>query len=122
MYFDCFTCSLSNLIPHFCNIKAFIFQNTYSQVAPTNSRIFFQVIILPNSNINKTGNIVPIHKKNDKQNCRPVSLLPICGKSFKRLNESFRFLLENKLITPHQSDFKPGDSCINQLLSITHEI
>ena len=34
----------------------------------------------------------------------------------------FRFFLENKLITPHQSGFKPGDSCINQLLSITHEI
>ena len=27
-----------------------------------------------------------------------------------------------KLITPHQSGFKPGDSCIKQLLSITHEI
>ena len=34
----------------------------------------------------------------------------------------FRFFLGNKLITPHQSGFKPGDSCINQLLSITHEI
>ena len=34
----------------------------------------------------------------------------------------FRFFLENKLITPHQSGFKPGDSCINKLLSITHEI
>ena len=34
----------------------------------------------------------------------------------------FRFFLENKLITPHQSGFKPGDSCVNQLLSITNEI
>ena len=33
----------------------------------------------------------------------------------------FRFLLENKLFTPHQSGFKPGDSCINQLLSIAHK-
>ena len=32
------------------------------------------------------------------------------------------FFLENKLIAPHQSGFKPGDSCINQPLSITHEI
>ena len=34
----------------------------------------------------------------------------------------FRFFLENKLITPHRFGFKPGDSCIKQLLSITHEI
>ena len=75
----------------------------------------------------KIGNIVPIHKKSDKQNLinyRPVPLLPICGKIFERLvsGEMFRFFLENKLIAPHQSGFKPGDSCINQLLSITHEI
>ena len=36
----------------------------------------------------KKGNIVPTHKKGDKQvlkNYRPVSLLPICGKVFERL-------------------------------------
>ena len=58
------------------------------------------------------------------KNCRPVSLLPICGKIFERLiyNELFNFLLRINLISPNQSGFKPGDSCINQLLSITHEI
>ena len=75
----------------------------------------------------KKGNIIPIHKKGDKQilkNYLPVLLLPICGKIFERLifNELFNFLLENNLISPNQSGFKPGDSCINQLLSITHEI
>ena len=75
----------------------------------------------------KKGNIVPIHKRGDKQilkNYRPLSLLPICGKIFERLifNELLNFLLENNLISPNQSGFKPGDSCINQLLSITHEI
>ena len=34
----------------------------------------------------------------------------------------FPFLIENKLIAENQSGFKPGDSCINQLISITHEI
>ena len=34
----------------------------------------------------------------------------------------FGFFIENDLIFQHQSGFKPGDSCINQLLSITHEI
>ena len=75
----------------------------------------------------KKANVVPVHKKGDKQclkNYRPVSLLPICGKIFERLifNEMFRFLIENNLISSNQSGFNPGDSCINQLLSITHEI
>ena len=35
----------------------------------------------------------------------------------------FEFLFtENNLISDNQSGFKPGDSCINQLLSITHKI
>ena len=75
----------------------------------------------------KKGNIVPCYKKGDKQNLknsRPVSLLPICGKIFERLifNEMFRFFLANNILASKQSGFKPGDSCINQLLSITHEI
>ena len=58
------------------------------------------------------------------QNYRPVSLLPICGKILERLmfNEMFEFFIENKLISSSQSGFKPRDSCINQLLSITHEL
>ena len=74
----------------------------------------------------KKGNITPCYKKGAKQNLKnyhPVSLLLICGKFFERLmfNEMFRFFLANNLLAPNQSGFKPGDSCINQLLSITHE-
>ena len=75
----------------------------------------------------KKRNVVPIHKKDDKQclgNYHPISLLPVCGKIFQKLifNEMFKFFIENELISPNQSGFKPGDSCINQLLAITHEI
>ena len=75
----------------------------------------------------KKGNIVPIHKKSDKQtlkNYRPVSLLPICGKILEQLmfNEMFKLFIENELILSNQSGFKPGDSCVNQLVSIKHEI
>ena len=28
----------------------------------------------------------------------------------------------NKLLNPNQSGFMPGDSCIHQLISVTHEI
>ena len=34
----------------------------------------------------------------------------------------FEFFVQNNLITPHQSGFTTGDSCINQLISITHKI
>ena len=39
-------------------------------------------------NLWKKANVVPIHKKGEKdliKNCRPVSLLPIFGKTFERL-------------------------------------
>ena len=73
------------------------------------------------------ANVVPIHKKGDKQtlrNCHPVSLLPICSTIFERLlyDEVFDFFLDKGLISAGKSGFKPGDSCINQLLSITHNI
>ena len=75
----------------------------------------------------KIANVVPAYKRDDKpnvKNYRPVSLLPIFGKVFERLiyNEMFSFFIENDLISANQSGFKQGDSCINQLLSITHEI
>ena len=34
----------------------------------------------------------------------------------------FTFLTDNNLISPNQSGFRPADSCVNQLLAITHEI
>ena len=75
----------------------------------------------------KKTNIDPIHKKGDKQtlkNCRPVSLLPICGNISGRLTFSkiFRFFLDSELITTKHSGFKPCNSCINQLLLTTREI
>ena len=65
-------------------------------------------------------------KKDNKQslNYRPISLLPIVGKIFEMTiyNNVFEYLATKKLISDNQSGFKPGDSCVNQLLSITHEI
>ena len=34
----------------------------------------------------------------------------------------FKFFTKNSLISQNQLEFKPGDSCTNQLLSITHQI
>ena len=72
--------------------------------------------------------VVSVHKKGDKQrlkNYRPIWLLPTAGKIFERLfyDRMFvEFFIENHLISKNQSSFLRGDSCINKLLSITHEI
>ena len=68
-----------------------------------------------------------MHNKNDKQlvkNYRPISLLLIFGKISEKIifNKIYHFLLEERLLNPNQSGFRQSDSCINQLLAITHEI
>ena len=57
------------------------------------------------------------------KNYRPISLLPVFGKVFERIifNFLFNYFLENKLFTKGQLGFLSGDSCISQLLSITHK-
>ena len=53
-----------------------------------------------------------------------MSLLPVFGKTFEKLvfNEIYSFLDREKLLNTNQSGFQPFDSCVNQLLTITHEI
>ena len=56
----------------------------------------------------KKGNVVPIHKKDEKQNVknyRLVSLLPKCGKIIERLiyNAMHDSLTENDLFSSNQS-------------------
>ena len=75
----------------------------------------------------KLSNIIPVHKKGDKQivdNHRPVSLLPIFGKFFEKLlfNSIMDFLEGNNLLSSNQSGFRSNDSCESQLLSIVHVI
>ena len=75
----------------------------------------------------KRGNVVPIHKKGDKdaiKNYRPVSLLPIFSKLFERCiyDTLYIYFEENTLFSSCQSGFRKGDSCMSQLLSITHDI
>ena len=75
----------------------------------------------------KHANVQPVHKKNcrqDKSNYRPISLLCICSKIYEKIvfDAMYKFFLENNLLSPNQSGFRPGDSTINQLLAITTEI
>ena len=65
--------------------------------------------------------------KSDKQivkNYQPISFLPIFDKIIEKIifDKIYNFLLEKRLLNPCQSVFRPSNSCVNQLLSITHEI
>ena len=75
----------------------------------------------------RMSNIIPAHKKNYEKlvkNYRPLSLLTIFGKNFEKIifNKIYHFLWKEKLLSPNQPCFHPSDTCINQLLAITHKI
>ena len=75
----------------------------------------------------KKANVVPVHERENRmlvKNYRPISLLPIFEKMFEGViyNSLFNYIQSNRLFTPSQSGFLPGDSCIAQSLSMIHEI
>ena len=75
----------------------------------------------------KYANVQPVHKKLNRQvkrNYRPISLLPICGKILEKIvfDNVYSFLNNNNLLSKNQSGFRPGDSTIYQLISITSTI
>ena len=75
----------------------------------------------------KKANVIPVHKKGNEQlvsNYYPLSLLLICSKIFEKLifDCIYDFLDQNCLLKANQSGFSPGDSCIHQLIAITHNI
>ena len=75
----------------------------------------------------KLANVTPILTKGEKQligNYRPISFLPLCGKSFEKIvfNNVYKLLTTHHLITKNQSGFRPGDSTTNQLIDLVDGI
>ena len=76
--------------------------------------------------------VLQFHASNDPGKTQAISFLGIFIISVvsrfllqflsKASNELFTFFTDNNLIFPNQSGFRPGDSCVNQLIAITHEI
>ena len=52
------------------------------------------------------------------------SLLPICSKIFEKFlfDSIYEFLDKNSLLNSNQSGFRPNDSSIHELITITHYI
>ena len=75
----------------------------------------------------KRANAVPVCRKDCKlfmKNYRLISLLHVFGKIFEKIlfNNLYPYLITNNLISDKQSGFKKGDSTVNQLQYICHEI
>jgi len=75
----------------------------------------------------KIAQVVPLFKKGDPLACnnyRPISLLPCISKVFEKIlfDHIFDFLKTHSILTHKQSGFIPGDSTINQLLTICQNI
>ena len=73
----------------------------------------------------KEANVIPIYKKGDAQLCtnyRPVSLLSCTSKVFERVifKHLYNFIITNKIISPSQSGFTPGDGTTYQLIDLYH--
>ena len=75
----------------------------------------------------KQANVTPIFKKDDRQlksNYRPVSLLNAFSKITEKVvfTRVYNFQLDINFLNPLQSGFRPGDSTVNQLVYMVHNI
>ena len=75
----------------------------------------------------KLANVVPLHKKGDKNcksNYRPIALLSNVSKVLERLvyNAFYDHCSKNKLLSSKNSGFKKGDGAINQMICMTDKI
>ena len=66
---------------------------------------------VPRNLIPKSGDLSSVSDN------RPIALLSNIDKVFERavFKHLYNHLLENSILTPHQSGFTPGDSTINQM-------
>ncbi|MCG8431315.1 MAG: reverse transcriptase family protein, partial [Candidatus Omnitrophica bacterium] len=105
-------------------ISNYLLRNISSSMASPLASLFnysLQAGVFPKSW--KIANVTPLYKKGDKSNptaYRPVALLSCLSKVFEKCvaNVVQIHLDVNRLITKRQSGFIPGDSTVNQLITI----
>ena len=72
----------------------------------------------------KSANITPVLKKGRKEdvnNYRPISVLPIVAKVFERIvhKQLYEYLERNQILHPDQSGYRPKHSTLDALLKAT---
>ena len=69
----------------------------------------------------KLADITPVFKKNnplEKENYRPVSVLPIVSKFFERIMQKQVTLFTEKILSPNLYDYRKGFSTEQALISL----
>ena len=94
---------IGNLIPN----KASGSDGISGQMLLLCDKMFQNILVSPiYPDMWKLANVIPIFKKDDKQfikNYRPISLLPICGKSFEKIIFLMHFLCPGTMTTHAES-------------------
>ena len=72
----------------------------------------------------KNAKVFPVHKgnaKDDPNNYRPISVLPVVAKVFEKLiyDQVYYYLNENNILSQFQSGFRSGNSTVTALLQAT---
>ena len=110
------------------NVSNMLLKNTSASIVTPLTKLFRHSLDLGQFPSQwKNANVTPVFKKNNKQdknNYRPISLLPNLGKVFERVvfNHLYKYCQDNNLLTWRNSGYKPLDSSINQLIFISHKI
>ena len=110
------------------SVNSFVLKRIAESIAPVLCDLFNRSLndsIFPA--IWKFANVAPIYKKgskSDPNNYRPVSMTSILSKVFEKvvLKYLMPYLLDNNLISKHQSGFIPKHSTANQLIEICDDV
>ena len=75
----------------------------------------------------KQAKIIPLHKggsKDDVNNYRPISLLPLPGKLLEKIIHLrlMKYLEDNVVLSPNQHSFRPGHSTIDTVVDLADDI
>ncbi len=103
-----------------------LLKETAMQIAPSLRVLYnksLKVGVLPDEW--KLANVVPVHKHGEKshvEHYRPISLLSIISKVLERcVFNNIKYHVYEQ-ISPYQSGFMPGKSCITQLVDVLERI
>ena len=107
-------------------IPARLLTETAAEISPSICALFNKSVrtgVVPDEW--KLANIVPVHKKRDREhaeNYRPISLLPLVSKVFERcIFNSIKYHVFRQ-INPCQHGFVAGRSCVTQLIEVLEQI